>query len=103
MSRRAHAELSDDLAPDHPAFCALSPWLDDGVAALTLEKLNASAGQRDPPPATATGARIRFVASTTPLSARDYETRVLKGGEVPTRIGNLHDIFNALCWLAFPD
>jgi hypothetical protein len=31
-----------------------------------------------------------------------YELRVFESGEVPTRIGNRHDFFNALAWLAFP-
>jgi hypothetical protein len=32
----------------------------------------------------------------------EYEMRVFETGRVETRPGNLHDLFNALAWLAFP-
>ena len=35
-------------------------------------------------------------------SAASYETRVFSTGQVDTRRANLHDLFNALVWLAFP-
>lgn len=49
------------------------------------------------------GQALRFV----PPSAErgrygDYELRVFDSGCVETRPGNLHDLFNALAWLAFP-
>jgi hypothetical protein len=31
-----------------------------------------------------------------------YEVHLFETGQVQTRTGNLHDLFNALCWLAFP-
>jgi hypothetical protein len=31
-----------------------------------------------------------------------YEVHLYESGEVQTRTGNRHDLFNALCWLAFP-
>ena len=31
-----------------------------------------------------------------------YEMRLFETGQVQTRAGNRHDLFNALCWLAFP-
>jgi hypothetical protein len=31
-----------------------------------------------------------------------YEVHLYESGEVQTRPGNRHDLFNALCWLAFP-
>lgn len=31
-----------------------------------------------------------------------YEVHLFETGEVHTRVGNRHDFFNALCWLAFP-
>jgi len=34
--------------------------------------------------------------------ASHYEVRVFRSGEVPTRTGSWHDLFNALAWLAFP-
>lgn len=43
---------------------------------------------------------MRFVAP----AADDayYEIRLYETGRVETRTGNLHDLFNALAWLAFP-
>jgi hypothetical protein len=39
----------------------------------------------------------------TPPRARSiYEVRVADTGEIPTRPYNLHDVFNALSWAAFP-
>jgi hypothetical protein len=37
-----------------------------------------------------------------PPDPRGYEARILARGEVPTRPGNCHDLFNALVWRAFP-
>ncbi|HZN86946.1 MAG TPA: DUF3025 domain-containing protein [Burkholderiales bacterium] len=31
-----------------------------------------------------------------------YEMQLFETGQVQTRAGNRHDLFNALCWLAFP-
>src|SRR5450759_612390 len=86
----------------HPAFAALLPWLDEGVDALTLVRLNACATSCAEPPCTDTGAAIHFVAPAAAVSAADYETQILRTGAVPTRPGNRHDAFNALCWIAFP-
>src|SRR3954469_5953664 len=36
------------------------------------------------------------------LDERPYEMRIFESGCVPTREGNLHDVFNALAWLAYP-
>ena len=35
-------------------------------------------------------------------AARHYEERIFRTGEVATRPGSWHDLFNALAWLAFP-
>ena len=44
---------------------------------------------------------IRFVAQTESLLADGlhYEERIARNGEVPTREGSTHDLFNALIWL----
>lgn len=43
---------------------------------------------------------MRFVA---PSGADPYyEIHLFETGQVQTRAGSLHDLFNALCWLAFP-
>lgn len=49
---------------------------------------------------TESGQPIRFVPPTTERGA--YELRVHETGRIETRAENLHDWFNALCWLAFP-
>jgi len=47
------------------------------------------------------GAALSFVPAE---GAPDlpYEERIYRNGEVPTRAGSVHDLFNALAWLAFP-
>jgi Protein of unknown function (DUF3025) len=50
----------------------------------------------------ARGLAIRFVAPVgATSSAMQYETSIAATGEIPTR-ENLHDLFNALQWLSFP-
>jgi hypothetical protein len=44
---------------------------------------------------------VRFVPPTETGSAMSYEIQIAASGEVPTR-QNLHDLFNALQWLSFP-
>jgi Protein of unknown function (DUF3025) len=90
------------MLQSHPAFAALLPWAADGVDALTLARLNACAASSAEPPCTDAGAPIRFVPPAAVVSAMDYEAQILRTGAVPTRPGNLHDAFNALCWIAFP-
>ena len=50
------------------------------------------------------GAPLAFVppAPGPNLAARHYEGRIFRTGEVATRPGSWHDLFNALAWLAFP-
>lgn len=50
--------------------------------------------------ATESGRLVRFVPPQ-PAGAY-YEVQVFETGCVQTRPGNRHDLFNALCWLAFP-
>ena len=90
-------------ALNHPAFSALSPWIDHGLEALTLERLNAYAcALHAERPVSERGCAIRFVAARQRTPALGYEKRIHENGEVVTRTGNAHDLFNALCWLAFP-
>lgn len=49
---------------------------------------------------TASGLPLRFVPPHG--SGMSYEERVWWLGEVETRPGNWHDVFNAMVWLAFP-
>lgn len=50
------------------------------------------------------GAPIRFASPGPPSKefSAQYEVRVFEAGEVQTRPGDWHDLFNALVWLAFP-
>jgi len=49
---------------------------------------------------TESGRAVRFVAPATDDAY--YEIRLFDTGRVETRPDNLHDLFNALAWLAFP-
>jgi hypothetical protein len=82
----------------HPIFDPLRPWLEELGAAPSLAALNAAADRQGL--RTASGRCVRFV----PPSGADpyYEIHLFETGQVQTRAGNRHDLFNALCWLAFP-
>jgi Protein of unknown function (DUF3025) len=69
------------------------PWL--GIE-RSLDALNAAARGIK----TESGQPIRFVPPDAKRAA--YELRVHETGCIETRPENLHDWFNALCWLAFP-
>ena len=64
----------------------------------TLPALNAAAAAQRLH--TESGRALRFV----PPSGSDpyYEIHLFETGHVQTRVDSLHDLFNALCWLAFP-
>ena len=79
----------------HPIYDAVRPWLG---AERTLAALNRAAAAREL--RTQSGSPVRFVAPGGRRGA--YELRVHQSGEIETRPDNLHDWFNALCWLAFP-
>ena len=71
----------------------MRPWL--GIE-RSLDALNAAARGIK----TESGQPIRFVPPDAKRAA--YELRVHETGCIETRPENLHDWFNALCWLAFP-
>lgn len=71
----------------------MRPWL--GIE-RSLHALNRAA--RDI--RTESGQPIRFISPGERRAA--YEVRVHETGCIETRPDNLHDWFNALCWLAFP-
>ena len=85
-----------------PMFEALRPSLSrlDAERFPQHENLNALTSSAV---ASGGGAAIRFVppAPVREPAAR-YETRIFETGEVQTRPGSWHDLFNALVWLAFP-
>jgi hypothetical protein len=74
------------------------PWLERLGIEPSLAELNAAAEARGL--RTEAGRAVRFV----PPAASDpyYEVHLFETGQVQTRPGNRHDVFNALCWLAFP-
>lgn len=49
---------------------------------------------------TESGKPLRFVTPTG--AGPSYEIHLYESGQVSTRPENRHDLFNALCWLAFP-
>jgi hypothetical protein len=74
------------------------PWLQRLGEDRSLARLNALSEEHNL--RTATGCPVRFV----PPAAADpyYEVHLFETGRVQSRAGNLHDLFNALAWLAFP-
>ncbi len=89
------ARVGPDLR--HPIFEPVRPWL-ERLEEPSLEALNRLAEEREL--RTESGKPVRFV----PPAASDpyYEVHVHETGRVHTRPENLHDLFNALAWFAFP-
>ena len=91
----AHARLGAPIfAPLHHALSRLPaarwPELDE-LTALAEEVRTAS------------GQPVRFVAPGKIEAGRlFYERHIAATGEVPSRPRNWHDLFNALCWIAWP-
>lgn len=91
-------QLQDNpiVRPLWPLLCAFpSPGLPDAAA------LNAMGTQLGLRPVSGGGVAIEFEAASQHLRARDYEQRIYRTGKVATRLGNWHDLFNALVWLRF--
>jgi hypothetical protein len=86
------------LALGAPIFAPLAPLLERLPAERfpSLADLDALAGARL---RSGGGAQLRFVA---PERGSAYEARVFETGEVQTREGDWHDLFNALVWITFP-
>ena len=88
--------MSADSSALHPLSAFLQPWFFDGTADLSL--LNANARERGL--VTGGGVALSFVE---PSGGPDgYEERAFLTGEIATRPGNRHDLFNALIWQAWP-
>ena len=70
-------------------------WLERLGPDRSLEHLNSLSKEQDL--RTASGLPVRFV----PPGKADayYEVQLFRTGQVQTRTGNLHDLFNALAWL----
>jgi len=95
-ARRRDAALEDRLA--HPIYAPLRPWLAALGPAPSLAALNAAAERAAL--RTESGRPVRFV----PPGPSDpyYEVQLYETGRVQSRPESRHDLFNALCWLAFP-
>jgi hypothetical protein len=74
------------------------PWYHKLGGAPSNERLNALAQAANL--CTASGRPVRFVEPG--IADPYYEVQVFESGRVQTRPGSLHDLFNALAWLAFP-
>ena len=82
----------------HPIFDPIRHWLDRIGSTPSLDLLNAFSEEKTLK--SESGRPIRFV----PPRASDpyYEVHLFETGQVQTRPDSRHDLFNALCWLAFP-
>jgi len=98
MAAEVAARLSA-AALAHPAFDALRHCLAQLSDNPDVTGLNALAAAGSPQ--TASGHAIRF-CSPDAAGEGHYEQRIFDTGLVETRPDNLHDLFNALVWLAFP-
>ena len=76
----------------------MRPWLERLGAERSLEALNSLSEESNL--RTASGRPVRFVPPA-PSDAY-YEVEVFATGRVQTRPDSLHDLLNALAWLAFP-
>jgi len=84
------------FAPLAAAIARLDPtrWPDHEALTAAAEGVTTSRGQP-----------VRFVPPRehTDRERRYYELHIADTGEVETRAGNWHDLFNALAWIAFPN
>lgn len=101
MKRQRYvAPAREAVDPAVFASLPLAAWCDyaallEGAAWPSLGQLNAYRSAQAP---------WRFVAQTPALLADGlhYEQRIAERGEIATREGNWHDLFNALAWLRHP-
>jgi hypothetical protein len=82
----------------HPIFDPVRAWLARIGDAPSLPLLNAFSEERNL--RTENDRAVRFVPPT--ASDPYYEVHLFETGQVQTRPDSRHDLFNALCWLAFP-
>ena len=81
----------------------LAPWQAQGqaVAAQVLAGQSCASALNAVDPRGAPSAPVRFVPQQALPAGDAYEAFIYRSRQVPTREG-LHDFFNGLCWLHFP-
>lgn len=85
---------------ESPEWC--KPWFAPVAANGRAVQVHLSAGHPLPQALSALPAcPVRFVPQTDLPAGTAYEQFIFDSGRVPTR-ENLHDFFNGLCWLRFP-
>lgn len=102
----SNPEWRKDALLDKPYFAPLHPFVYrlGRDAFPTLQDCNALLEWHTPAVTVQSGQPVRFVAQQhgkLPFESQ-YEPRCYLKGEVATREGNWHDLFNALVWMAFP-
>ena len=87
---------------DRALFEPISAWLGrfDTPGVPRHDALDALLAEAAPDARSGGGAPIRFVPPAG--DAEGYEARIFASGEVPTRVDDWHDFFNALAWCAWP-
>jgi len=83
----------------HRAFDPLRPWIGRVAGFPDCAELNSLSIAAAP--RTVSGSPVRFCVPEVTAPGH-YEQRIFDTGLVETRPDNLHDLFNALVWIAFP-
>jgi len=87
----------------HPAFAPFARWLARAPADDLPSHAELNGWAHEVSLALPDGRTLAFVPSPQhKLSALAYEQRIAERAEIVTRTGSLHDVCNALAWLAFP-
>ena len=85
----------------HRAWLAPFSHLAKSVLPSSSSSSSSAAGSTADALNAAALAPVRFVAQSALPDGQAYEQFIFKTGTVPTR-DNLHDFFNGLCWVQFP-
>ncbi|MBM0103207.1 DUF3025 domain-containing protein [Steroidobacter sp. S1-65] len=96
--------MTPALASLGEALKTPTPWLDPYIAIAGQVASAAPSGSVADALNTARGASLedlRFVAQTALPEGEPYESFIFRTGCIPTR-DNLHDLFNGLMWLSYP-
>ncbi len=86
----------------HPAFVPYARWLGTSLDALPPDADRFDAFARECGLALPDGRALRIRNHGATGSALDYESAIARDAMLAVRVGDWHDAFNALAWLAFP-